>query len=67
MNSSSASCSIALGDQLAQQPGRDDEHAVAVADDDVAGLHGGAAARDRLVDAPRHVEAAEHGGVRRRG
>src|SRR6185437_12163331 len=37
---------------------------VAVADDHVAGLHGGAAAGDRLVDAPRHVTATEYGGVR---
>ena len=54
-----------VGDLFGQR-GRDDDHAVAVADDDVARLHGRAAASDRHVEIPRHVLAAEHRGVRAR-
>ena len=50
-------------DDLLGQRGRDDDDAVAVADDDVARLHGRAAAGDRHVEVPRHVPAAEHRGV----
>ncbi len=55
-----------VGDLLGER-GRDDDDAVGVADDDVARLHGGAAACDRHVDVPRDVPAAEHRGMRAGG
>ena len=50
-------------DDLLRDDGRDHDHAVAVSDDDVAGLDGRAAASDRHVVVPRHVLAAEDRGV----
>ena len=42
-----------VGDDLGDERGRDDDHAVGVADEDVAGLHRRAAAGDRARRCPR--------------
>ena len=51
------------GGDLGDEGVGDDDGALGVADDDVAGLHEHAGARDRVVDAVGHVVAPVGGGV----